>query len=573
MKFDYYENLVSIIILTLCILFVVFILNIYYLKQYFLNNFEKYRCQYWFWPLVTWINPNISGAENFNFCVQSKNKQYFKTVSKPLDIQTNLLYEQLRDQLNSIQQVNDGSNTITQTTIQKRNESNNNLRHMEYLQTYMLLKFRGIGDKLIGSLMNIYYSFLSQMEFVKIILAIPDLVHVILKSTTIIMASVIGALIILIATTEKLITALTGALIGTAATGVLGGIAVALGTAIATLSSLLSSTYVPALALSTLFTTLWTALFLKIESQYVEADKHSYCCFLANTLINQKLIYNYQIGETIDKLQQNYIVGILTCKVLETDIFYKINHTFTTHNHLIWDQHSNHYIPVSEYIKIHQLQSQCYHYSELDNQEKANSNYLYCFNTSNNQIITDDGNIYADYQETPSLSYEQFTLASNILFQLNSHHQDNKNNIQQKYEYGESILGFNQSTYLLLSDHTIKRISDIEIGDQLYSNNKVIGIYQCIQPPIICQLSNMVTCSPHQIIYHTTDQKYYKCYELYKPELTTKINNFILSHYYYHLVTERGYFYVTNILSSNDNLNNSFIQCKDYVQNGTLLVK
>ena len=43
MKFDYYENLVSIIILTLCILFVVFIINIYYLKQYFLNNFEKYR--------------------------------------------------------------------------------------------------------------------------------------------------------------------------------------------------------------------------------------------------------------------------------------------------------------------------------------------------------------------------------------------------------------------------------------------------------------------------------------------------------------------------------------------------
>jgi hypothetical protein len=269
------------------------------------------------------------------------------------------------------------------------------------------------------------------------------------------------------------------------------------------------------------------------------ASNQAFCCFSPtsqihtsnNTFVN---IENISLGQKLEKC--SVVLGKIKVLNKYTHLI-QINPTLQiTPDHIIFDK--NKWIHAKKYI--HKNSSISSH----------NPNYLYCLVTSNN-IIPAKGCICRDYEETKNRDI-QTQLSFEILNKLN--HNIQIFNIKQEYEIGETNNCLLEDTLVrTFNDKTIvfKKIKDINIGDSVGENNKVIGIYTCHTDLntwgiLESKKTNEITrVSPRLIIKHIklTNHLWNKSYnsEYFKFNNNEKFKTLSNA---FHLITEQNYFII-----------------------------
>ena len=106
--------------------------------------------------------------------------------------------------------------------------------------------------------------------------------------------------------------------------------------------------------------------------------------------------------------------------------------------------------------------------SKYANKIKNTQKYIYCLETSDNKIETNNNIIFADYEET---------LNKDINLKMMKEIFDYLNNNKLNFNFNDFYLnGFHPNSNLLLNNLQYKKICNIKIGDVLCNNSKVIGV-------------------------------------------------------------------------------------------------
>ena len=179
-------------------------------------------------------------------------------------------------------------------------------------------------------------------------------------------------------------------------------------------------------------------------------------CFDKNTLIKMNTGQYKKITEIcVGDMLENNIIVTATLKLdsqCQIQKIYKLNETIVSEYHIV--KFDDKWIHVSKHPK-----------SILINNYKEP--YLYCLNT-NTKIINVNGDIYLDWDE----------LFENDIINIKHKYINSKNINSDTYLndiHSFFTFGFNENTKLKMVSN-IKKIKDIDVGDLLENNNKIMGI-------------------------------------------------------------------------------------------------
>lgn len=253
--------------------------------------------------------------------------------------------------------------------------------------------------------------------------------------------------------------------------------------------------------------------------------KEGDCCFgqdtnipmLINNEIKNKKIIDIKPG---DILADNSIVTA-TFKTSSKNIkMYKINNTIVSENHPIL--YNNTYIKVKDHPKSKSISYKL--------------PYLYCINTSSKIIKTLD-NTFLDWDE---LSEEEFTI-------LKYRCKTNSFNIKTKYDLHKWLEGgFYKFQQVTMNDKTKKNIFEVEIGDILENDTKVLGIAKIYLKDIELyyhKIDNNLILSSNNIPVKTD-------FGIYSTIYTDKTKSAFMDKedYLYNLITDKKEFKINNIV-------------------------
>ena len=271
-------------------------------------------------------------------------------------------------------------------------------------------------------------------------------------------------------------------------------------------------------------------------------DVARFFCFHKNTLITmndgtKKIISKIKVG---DKIENGKIIGVHIFSGKNTKL-YNYKNIIVSCNHLVYEN--------SKWIRIKK--------SKISKPLNITEDEIYCLTTSTGKILV-NGVIFADYMEIEKL--DQITNILNIAMS----HLNNSKNIDYKINI-EKVFGFQNNTLIKLKSGITKKISQLNINDNLGNNNIVIGITKVYGRNIKLYKYNDIISSGNVIV------KKENGWELMK-NIGKNINN--KKSILYHIFTTKGELTISNIIFKdydayqNNKLNENIYETIDnYVEN------
>ena len=234
-------------------------------------------------------------------------------------------------------------------------------------------------------------------------------------------------------------------------------------------------------------------------------------CFDKNTKIfmennTYKLISEIKQGE---KLYGNVFVTAILKLDARNEIMYNLKGIIVSGSHRV--KYNNKWILVSDHPNSIKLQS----YYEP---------YIYCLNTDAKEIIIDDI-VFSDWDE---VYVDELKKLSNI---IKLDYNFKKSDVHKYFDSG-----FFGNTKMILENNKTREMKHLKVGDILQNGIKIYGIVEIDGTQILNQYKyNLGLMKEFSGIVTTLDEKYSK--------IPIKKNNKL-----YHLLTDKGYFYIENIL-------------------------
>ena len=199
------------------------------------------------------------------------------------------------------------------------------------------------------------------------------------------------------------------------------------------------------------------AVSLGEAAEFVNNSAGKLFCFDGNTKIGlygnrECLIKDIEIGDMLN----NKEIVIAKQKFINNTKLYEYQGILLTGNHIVKEDDKWIFVKNSLY----------------STKTDYNPEYVYCISTTNSEIHIDDI-VFKDYSEVCDRKIN-YTINSLILMYLNKD-LGILNNHNYAYEVKYNDCGFIGSTRIELDNGTYKEIKDIQIGDILLDDNKVIG--------------------------------------------------------------------------------------------------
>ena len=236
-------------------------------------------------------------------------------------------------------------------------------------------------------------------------------------------------------------------------------------------------------------------------------DKAKNECFIGDTIIDGIKIKDMKFK----KYKNNNIYGMVICQ--SYDDIYNYNGVYLTGSHYVY--HKN------KYRRVHDLGIK-----KNNNNNNGKGNIVYCPITDNQQIkINND--LFLDYFEI-NTNYYLHRLLMNL------------NGKKTKFYNISRFMGLNSDTNIKMNNY-YKKISDIQIGDILYDNNKVIGIVKVLSKNTNIYKFKDTIISGRQLIF--INNKWINIESVVSNN--EKIDNEITL---YSLITKNNTFYTENLL-------------------------
>lgn len=242
-------------------------------------------------------------------------------------------------------------------------------------------------------------------------------------------------------------------------------------------------------------------------------------CFGENTMITLKSGFNkkinkIQIGDRL--LEGGLVIGKLKFSSKNVDM-YLYNNIYVSSSHIVNHNH--------KWIRINEIKTAI--------PVKYSKPYIYCLITQNNKIISKN-TLFRDYIET-SNSYINNKIKEIVLSSLNKTEIKLYNRKKKDYY----LNGFSGNTEIVMNDKKKKRISEINIGDILDNNIKVIGITKFVPINGICKYKDVIV-TPFQIL--NINGKWKRVIDINKDVPIYRCNNFV-----YNICTENNKINIGNI--------------------------
>ncbi len=236
-------------------------------------------------------------------------------------------------------------------------------------------------------------------------------------------------------------------------------------------------------------------------------------CFDKNTLLKMndgtfKRIIDIEVGDIL------YNNNNITAKIkvaTEGSIMYSLDNIIVSDSHIV--KFNNTWVPVSKHPNAIKIEKNLY-----------NEPFLYCLNTSN-KIIEINNLIFTDWDEIFDKSLN--TVLNNNIKQINK-----KSDIHKYFDYG-----FSESTKIRLNNplRDYVNINKICVNDILENGEKVYGVVEI----------NGIDL-PENYLYNLGENNYIEGYApiLNLPKKIIPNTNIKL----YHLLTNKGFFKINNIV-------------------------
>ena len=483
-------------------------------REFFIDNFEEYRCKPWFAPFVEWVRPDINVQENMRKCASQKTSAMLGLMSAPLVNVTKTIGAGMNQTTKSVDMVAKSVNALANTVSKKIEYSHREVGKFQAITLYLYMKAKALFDKIGALVFNFYYAFISITDLVNLVLALPEIILAII-SFFVVVTGIVMAIVLVLA-------------VAFAATGTALAASFFLAWA-APPMFVAAKIHFVAFGVIAIFFSIITILYSTVKRLYNAADEASYCCFAPNTRVvmcdgSSKRMANVKVGDVLSRGVR--VRGTFVVRSLARD-WHRCGTTLVSSDHRMWNAQKRQWMYARECCP------------------RANVHILYrhCLVTDRHVIPTVDG-WFSDFQET-SQSAELAQSAHETLQHLNGNNKV-RDSVNPTLERGECQSGFEPSASVCTArGHT--PIQDVRVGDWLGADNQVLGVYRV-------QLRNAVGGRTRGGVWIPCDQivgrsgearaptKWHKWYSTPGVSMTVHGGGTQRSATGYHLITSRGHF-------------------------------
>lgn len=478
-------------------------------REFFIDNFEEYRCKPWFAPFVEWVRPDIDSQENMRKCSSHKTSALLGLMSAPLVNVTKTIGTGMNHTTRSVDIVAKSVSALANTVSQKIEYSQREVSKFQAIGMFMFMKTKAIFDKIGALVFDFYYAFISITDLLNLIFALPEIILAVI-SYFVTMTAIVMAIILVIGIAFVVAGSMLSASLFLAW--------------LAPPMFFAAKVHFVALAVVTIFFTIITILYSAVKRLYNLADEASYCCFSPETGVlmrdgTTKRMADVRVGDVL--LRGVRVRGTFVVRSDARD-WHRCGTTLVSSDHLMWSASQQRWLRARD----------------CGPRADARLPHRHCLVTDRHVIPTADG-WFSDFQETsrPASLVES---AHATLHHLNGRKTEH-GTVVPALERGEVQSGFEPS----VSVRTAKgraRIRDIRVGDWLGADNQVLGVYRVeLRSAIGGRTRNGEWIPCDQIVGDdaaaTAWRKWYSV-----PDVTLEVHDGKLGASGYHLITTRGNF-------------------------------
>jgi hypothetical protein len=432
----------------------------------------------------------------------------------------------MNNNINTIQQA---STVMAEGVVKQVESTYDRFENVRQVFFYTTFKLKALFDKVGAIFMDVYHTLVSVFDFTNVLLSIPALIMKMVYGIFMIGLVVCIVCIVLLVLFSVLSFAFQTMGITYISLGALPFMQylIPIGTFMLSFATYIRATFVSAYALGLAFmislTAIYGALAVPLKNAYDRADKNSYCCFDKETLLPTVSgiteIQDISLGCVLQGGHK--VLGKLIVRSDIPDWYIYKKRDYVCANHIV--REGGQLIRVKDSI----------HSKFIGSHDPVRI----CLVTLGHRIPTING-MFLDFQET-GCSKLLVHRALEVLTKLNGVLYFNEDLINPKYELGELSLGLYSNTNIVTKSG-IKKISEIEIGDELENDNIVKGKYIVLLKGATGIYYKDCWFSCNQVL--KVNDTWLKSYMIKDTQIYEKFQE----EAGYHLITSKGSFVIDN---------------------------
>ncbi len=145
------------------------------MKQYFVENFDKYKCKPWFMPFVSWVKPDVSTSDNFMDCMSKTCGSVFTSMTTPFVDLADDLGTGMNLANQNFAHVQSKHLKLGNSMVSVMSQHTNTMGKYQALAQYLFMKVKAIFDKMLATVFDVYYALVTMLDMVNIAILTPQL--------------------------------------------------------------------------------------------------------------------------------------------------------------------------------------------------------------------------------------------------------------------------------------------------------------------------------------------------------------------------------------------------------------
>ena len=143
-------------------------------REYFIDNFDKYKCRPWFMPFVSLVKPEVDASTNLQKCMSHSCGSVFAALTTPFLNITESLGTGMNIAHSNFEQVQRNHLHLGNDLMHVFGESNKHMGKVQAMATYMFLKMKAVFDKLMAMVFDFYFALVSMLDMVNLMILMPQ---------------------------------------------------------------------------------------------------------------------------------------------------------------------------------------------------------------------------------------------------------------------------------------------------------------------------------------------------------------------------------------------------------------
>lgn len=143
-------------------------------REYFIENFDDYKCKPWFMPFVSLVKADVNPGENLQKCMSGSCGSVFAAMTTPFLNMSGAMSNGMNIAHTNFEQVQRNHLNLGSDMMGVLGRSNQEMGKFQAVATYMFIKLKGIFDKLMTLVFDFYFALITMLDLVNIMILMPQ---------------------------------------------------------------------------------------------------------------------------------------------------------------------------------------------------------------------------------------------------------------------------------------------------------------------------------------------------------------------------------------------------------------